>query len=136
MQTNDLVILRPMVESDLNFVMATIMRGLYYGESWFSEIDKSSFMRNYHKAIEFLLAKETTQVVIACLKDDPEVILGYSILSPTLEVAHFVFIKKAWRGIGIAKSLVPENTKYATHLTKTGLAIIRKKGILFDPFML
>jgi GNAT superfamily N-acetyltransferase len=136
MNKDELVIVRPTVEADKNFIMATILRGLFYGESWFSEIDKSVFMENYHRVIDFLLAKDTTEVRIACLKEDPEVILGYSIVSPSSNLIHFVFVKKAWRGIGIASMLVPTTTTTATQLTKTGLAIIRKKSIDFNPFLL
>lgn len=136
MTRDELVVIRPAVEADSNFIMATIMRGLYYGESWFSEIPKSVFMGNYHKTVEALLAKDTTLVLIAALKEDPEIILGYSILTPTTDAIHFVFVKKSWRGIGIAKALVPDNFKIATHLTKTGLSIIRKKGIAFIPFLI
>ena len=134
MNKSDLISIRPMVESDRNFVLATILRGLYYGESWFSEIPKHIFMENYSKTIEYLLNKPTTSVNMACLRDDPDTLLGYSITSP--EVVHFVFIKVRWRGIGLAKSLVPENTKYATHLTKTGLVIMKNKNLQFHPFML
>jgi hypothetical protein len=136
MMKDDLIAIRPTVESDKNFIMATILRGLYYGETWFAEIPKPTFMLHYHKVIEFLLNKDTTEVRIACLKDDPEIIVGYAILSPNINTSHFVFVKKAWRGIGIANSLVPSNTKFATHLTKTGLSIIRKKNIDFNPFLL
>lgn len=136
MNKSDLVTIRPMVESDKNFVMATMLRGLYYGESWFSEIPKNIFMTNYHKTIENLLARESTQVLIACLSDDADIILAYSVLTPLAHTVHYVHCKPAWRGIGIAKSLVPDTTKFATHLTKTGLSIIRKKGLLFDPFAL
>lgn len=136
MNRDELVTVRPTVEADKNFIMATILRGLFYGESWFSEIDKSVFMENYHRVIDFLLAKDTTEVRVACLKEDPEVILGYSIISPASNLAHFVFVKKAWRGIGIATMLVPLTTTTATQLTKTGLAIIRKKSIDFNPFLL
>ncbi len=136
MTRDELMVVRPYIESDKNFIMATFLRGLYYGDSWFSEIPKSVFMSHYHKVIEFLLDKDTTEIKIACLKDDPEVILGYSILTPSTNVVHFVFCKKSWRAIGIAKALVPDSTKVATHLTKLGLSIIRKKNIDFNPYLI
>lgn len=133
---SDLIALRPMVDSDKNFVLATMLRGLYYGNSWFSEIEKSVFMGNYHRTLERLLAKDTTQVLIACLKDDTDIILGYSVLTPTTNVAHYVHVKPSWRGIGIARSLVPDTTKYSTHTTSLGLSILKKKSIAFNPFLL
>ncbi len=79
-----------MVESDKNFILATMLRGLFYGNSWFSEIDKGVFMCNYHRTLENLLAKDSTQVLIACLKEDPDVILGYSVLNPSEYVVHYI----------------------------------------------
>lgn len=133
MEKVELVTLRNGTPDDRNFILATFLRGLYYGQSWFSEIDKDVFMRNYHKVITHILDSPKTAVIIACLSEDPTVILGYSLVKEN--GLHFVFVKSAWRGIGIAKSLVPNNTKFVTHLTKVGLSILKKKpGIKFNPF--
>ena len=92
-------------------------------------------MENYHKVAEALI--KNCLIKVACLKDDPEVILGYAILSKVHPAIHFFFVKIAWRGIGIARSLVPKDTHSATHLTKVGLSIIKKHpGIVFNPFLI
>lgn len=129
----DLITIREYKPEDKSFILATWLRGLFYGGSWFSEIPKNIFMVNYHRFIESILAKPNTIIYVACLKEDPEVILGYSILGSS-KVAHWVFVKAAWRGIGIAKSLVPQTVDTATHLTKVGLAIAKNNKIVFDPF--
>lgn len=132
----DLVLVRDMRVSDMNFIFSTFLRGLYYGDSWFSEIPKDIFMKNYHQVIEKILNSPKVQVKVACLKDDDEVILGYSLLSKDDTKCHFVFVKNAWRKIGIAKSLVPQTVNTATHSTTLGLSLIKKKGWLFNPFAL
>lgn len=134
-KTAELVALREGTPGDTNFILATWLRGLYYGDTWFSEIPKHTFMTKYHQVVEGILASPSTQVRIACLKDDPEVILGYAIFGQQ-GVIHWVFVKKAWRGVGIATSLVPlPLVTTVTHLTKTGLGIIKKHPTIhFNPF--
>ncbi len=131
----NLIAIRDGVPEDHAFIMATWLRGLYYGDSWFSLINKDVFMTAYHLHLETLLKTPGITVKVACLKDDPEVILGYAVLTAD-RIVHWVYCKGAWRKIGIAKSLVPDNVTSATHLTKIGLSILRKKPrISFNPFV-
>ncbi len=132
---SELVAFRDGNAEDVNFVYATMLRGLYYGETWFSEIPKQIFMENYHNVIKHLLTNGKNVLRVACLKDEPEVILGYALLSTDQSIVHFSFIKKVWRGIGIARDLVPTSVTTATHLTKTGLSIVKRKGLIFNPFL-
>ncbi len=132
----DLIAIRAYKPEDKSFILATWLRGLFYGDSWFKEIPKNVFMLKYHTIIEAILAHPKTVVYVACLKEDADVILGYAVLGPD-NIAHWVFTKSAWRGIGIAKSLIPQATQVATHLTRVGLSIIRKSNkIVFNPFAL
>lgn len=132
----ELIAFRDGQATDTNFIFSTFLRGLYYGDSWFSLIPKDTFMKNYHAVLEAVLASPKTKVRVACLKDDPEVILGYSILNQSETACHFVFVKATWRKIGIAKSLVPSTVGTATHLTALGLSLTKRKGIEFNPFAL
>lgn len=120
---------------DFNFILATFLRGLYYGDSWFSLIPKQIFMANYKKVAEALVLSPKTTVKIACLKEDENVILGYSILSNDYMTIHWVFVKSAWRHKGIAKSLVPKYPTSVTHLTTLGKQLLTKfDNISFNPF--
>lgn len=133
----DLVGIRPFRLSDRNFVLATFLRGLYYGDSWFSQMNKATFMYEYHKILMHIMSNPNTEITVACLREDPETILAYSLTSKDQTTLHWVFTKKAWRGIGITKDLVPQTVTTVTHLTKTGLSIIHnKKSIEFNPFKL
>jgi GNAT superfamily N-acetyltransferase len=136
MNKSDLVTIRDSIPDDRNFIMATWLRGLKYGNEWFDAIEADVYYSYYQKAIDFILTHNNTAVRVACLKEDPDVILGYVVLNRLGNVVHWVFVKKAWRSIGIAKNLVPETVTRATHLTKVGMAILQKrKGkISFNPF--
>lgn len=125
----DLIHIRDSEPEDYNFMMATWLRGLYYGNDWFNRIDKDIFMDNYHKIIDFLIVKPSIQTRVACLKEDPSVILGYSVSEAT--TLHWVFVKRAWRNIGIAHDLVPKDIQTVTHLTNAWI----KTDYTFNPFI-
>jgi hypothetical protein len=139
---SNLVAIREVVADDKAFILATFLRGLYYGDGWFRDIPKDIFMKEYHKLAEHLLTKEGTQIVVACLREDHDVILSYAILgwepyAKSPNKLHFVFTKSAWRKIGLAKSLVPNTINTVTHLTKTGQMLMKKHpSIIFNPFAL
>lgn len=129
----DLVATRPANANDKNFIFATWLRGLKYGNDWFNEIESTTYFSVYHKVLETILAKPETLVTVSCLRDDPEVVLGYSVHATGR--LHWIFVKKAWRSIGIAKSLIPDNIKTVTHLTTVGKSILKKyPEVKFNPF--
>lgn len=135
LQKSDLVSVRDYLPGDRNFILATWLRGLRYGNEWFEAVDQKIYFDFYNKVIEIILNRPDTQVKVACLKDDPEVILGYSVY--TGGVLHWVFVKKAWRSIGIMKSLLPEGIVAVSHLTTVGKSILRRHpGVVFNPFAL
>jgi hypothetical protein len=136
MQKADLITIRDFVPDDLNFIMATWLRGLKFGNDWFELIDSDSYYSVYHSVIELILANTGTEIKVACLKEDPGVILGYSVYNG--DKAHWCHVKSAWRKIGIAKSLMPKEIKTVTHLTVMGKRILDKKDktIKFNPFLI
>lgn len=135
---SDLVTIRGYREEDKNFILSTMLRGLYYGNTFFSEVPKDIFMANYHKVVEHILGSKAANIRVACLKDDLDVILGYSICREAVGSAlDFVFVKSAWRNIGIAKSLIPQDVFAVTHITKVGSALLKSKlpKVHFNPFL-
>lgn len=133
-QGQPLIDVRDGVKADLSFILATWLRGLRFGNSWFLMIESDTYFNTYHRVVETILYRATTQIKVACLKDDPEVILGYAIYDSN--ALHWVFVKKAWRKIGVAGRLVPSDAKTVTHLTEVGKSIIKKKGLAFNPFLI
>lgn len=138
---SDVYRLRAYKPEDHAFIMSTFLRGLYYGDSWFSQIDKNCFMSNYKHVVEALVRKAS--VIVACLIEDEDVILGYSIVSKDGKTLHWVFVKQGpskeetWRWKGIGKSLIPPNIDTVTHLTALGKSLMSKlPGVKFNPFAL
>lgn len=133
MNKSELVVIRGYRPEDKHFIYASWLRGLYHGATTYSDVKKQVFMENYHKILEFILQRPTTEIKVACLKEDQDVILGYSVLGK--DCLHWVFCKKAFRGIGIGRDLVPAHINTVTHMTKTGTSIVKKKGWEFNPFL-
>jgi len=129
---------RPTKKEDESFILATFLRGLYYGNTWFNLIPKQIFMENYGPIATKLIKSTKVMITVACLPDDPDVILGYSILSTDASIVHWVFVKKIWRNKGIGTALVPAEPSAVTHLTDAGKDLLERKykTAIFNPFQL
>lgn len=135
-QLSELYEIRDFQEDDTNFILATFLRGLYYGDFFWHEIPKDIFMANYKRVAENMIGSAKVTIKVACLKDDKSVILGYSILSADFTTIHWVFVKKSWRNQGIARSILPQLPTTVTHLTATGKSLLDKFQTkpIFNPF--
>lgn len=132
-EVSALVAIRDVTAQDTNFIMSTWLKGLRHGNDWFEIIPSDIYYASYHKVLERILMKSETIISMACLKEDPDTIIGYSVKEG--DTLHFVYVRSRWRGKGIAKSLIPESIKQVTHLTKIGKALLSKTpGVIFNPF--
>lgn len=146
MNKKELITFRPAQSSDLPFIYRSILMGTYHGNrpakgqkpdpkcpvDFFSSIDQDTFMSEYHKHVENVISKPDINIKIACLVEDVDVILGFSIY--TDENLSFVFVKPDWRRIGIANDLVPGTIKSVSGFTRVGDIIRRKKQWSFNPW--
>jgi hypothetical protein len=116
--------------NDINFLLSTFLKGLYYGSKFWSLVDQEAFFQNYEPFIKQLMLR--SDVKIACLIDDPDVILSYCMYKDN--VIHFIFSKKSYRKLGIAKLLYPKGIDTCSHITDSGDSIRKKLGLIFNPF--
>ncbi len=115
---------------DINFMLSTMLKGLYYGSKFWAEVDQEAFFSNYEPFIKQLMLK--CDIKIACLDDDKDVILGWSMFKES--VLHFLFVKKSYRNVGVGKLLYPNGITCVSHITDQGNAIRKKLGLKFNPF--
>lgn len=129
--------IRDYTPADRNFLRATFLRGNYYGHSWFNLIPQDIYFKNYAKVADHLIDSGTMVIKIACLPDDPSVILGYSILSPDYQTIHWCHVKDRFRKNGIAKALLPKHPTQVSHLNDLGKSLLLKfPTAIFNPFAL
>jgi len=128
-----MTIIRKANKDDMPFIYSTWLKGQYYGHEWFSSMDRKTYYANYSKYLEALFAKNSTEITVLVLKDDPEVIIAYAVYTSP-QALHWVFTKQAWRGKGHAAKLLLGSITTVKSITESGDAIARNKGWKFDPF--
>jgi hypothetical protein len=124
------ILVRDPQPSDINFLLSTFLKGLYYGSDFWQLVDQDAYFSNYEPFIKNLMLK--CDIKIACLADDQDVILGYSMFKN--DTLHFIFVKKSYRKLGLAKTLYPPGITTVSHITNQGQAIRKKLGLKFNPF--
>jgi len=129
------VIIRPFnPNSDSGFIYSSYPKGAYYGAHDTSESVpplkdrdnakiKAQWFKAFYQQVQQQLISST--VLIACISDEPNTVLGYAILSGT--TLEWVYVKELFRNQGIAKLLV-KNQQVETYrnITKVGFAILSK----------
>jgi hypothetical protein len=99
----DVLMIRPMKAEDEAFVYGTWLRQLWYAKTNTSTLNKATFFKVYHNQVGFLMRHN--KGLVAALKDDPEVIIGYLVdTQPT----PFTYVRKAWRDVGVELALKRE----------------------------
>lgn len=131
------VMTRAFQPEDLNFILSTWLRCYRYNSHTVNRVPSRVFYAEHQKFIERLLKKSTA--LIAVMKEDPSVILGYLVSEPN--TLHFCYVKKACRGEGIGRQLLKDSgfdlsreTEFS-HFTTEMDAICRKfPTLIFNPY--
>ena len=130
-------IIREPRPEDLSFIYSTWLNSFYY-DSWAKSIRKSVYFNNYKKVLDRIL--DSAHISIACDPNDESVIYGYLISES--DIAHYIYVKDAFRKFGIAKDLVNNdmnllNEFQFTHKTRHVLPIVMNKNqYTFNPILL
>lgn len=146
MDKRQLIQYRSVQSTDMAFIYRSVLMGTYHGNKppkgqkhdprcpvdFFSSIDQDTFMKEYHGFLEGMFARPGTEIKIACLVEDPDVILGFSICHGS--TINFVFVKPDWRRIGLATDLLPKEVTNVSGFTRVGDIIRRRKGWSFNPW--
>lgn len=111
------------------------LRSLRYGNDFFKLIDPEAYYSRYEAMIQRILRAPETEVRLAVLSDDHDVVLGFSVSRGS--ALDYVHVHKIQRRQGIGKNLVPDGITTITHLTKTRLTIWGSKygEWKFNPFV-
>lgn len=132
----DRVVLRQASSDDLPFIYSTWLKNLYHGSSAFRDIPRDIFFNKYKNRVRALLEGPASGATICCLKDSPEVIIGYSVHEGMGQGAalHWIYVKKAWRKMGVGRQLCPPDITHVTHLTNLGKKLKPEEWV-YDPFL-
>ena len=110
--------IRPPQKEDIEFIYSTWTRSYRHGSAMGKSLNSDAeFYKEYNKVIDWLLSQPDTEVHVACLPDQPPVILGYAVSQK--RILHFLFIKEAFKNLGIEESLLKEIGKIDVYTHKT-----------------
>jgi len=99
-----LISIRDHISDDEPFLFATYLKNNWYDKTNSTTLKKATWMSLQHKRLEKVLQNQ--KVKIACLKSDPDVIIGYAFEDAG---KPFVYIKLAWRGLADLKPKLIES---------------------------
>ena len=125
--------------SDKEFITSTWLRSNRDNSKIAKSIPKSVYFTETDKLINKIL--DESRIIVACNPKDPAHIFGYLVYQPLDNdtVIHYLYVKKAFRGYGIAKAMFAEFTPtqkvFYTHEPKNLDLLIRYQTAIFNPFL-
>lgn len=130
-----------MKAEDLPFIYSTWLRS-FRNNSLFAKEIKQDLYYKYHKQVVERILNRNPIAYIITPKDGESTILGYVIAEwcgPKELVMHFAYVKKAFRGFGLADrmlGLIKPSLKYVSHLTKSSRKFLKKNSdVLYCPYL-
>ena len=126
------IVCRAPNENDISFIYASWLNS-YRNDSYIGmSVRKTIFYREYQTIIDSILGRG--KVIVAVKPDETNIIYGYIIYEP--KVLHYVFVKEAFRRLGICKELLRAagSPQTATHKTRSTEFLDTK--FTYNPFIL
>ena len=129
--------LRQAQETDFNFILSTWIKSSYSQLTGYRERQAV-----YHKGLDKFIKKKYDEgellAFVACLEEDPELILGFAVFGTDYSL-HFVAVKEAFKRQGISKALLNYMYKGRKDITVSfwtkDIAYIKKNyNVTYDRF--
>lgn len=126
--------IRRATEADVGIIVASWQQGCYGSEFWGDKaVRLGDFKRGHRRVIARCLLDAC---IVACDEIDPRVVIGWACGAPG--VLHYVYVKRKFRGDGIARALLDaigagEGPLTVTHMT----GAIRRwnRPVEFNPYL-
>lgn len=140
----DAIIIRPFRETDRDFIEGSWMLSFRDGLIDYLQtpyVRRSVYYRGQRKLIHALMNRPGAVCLIAATADYDDAILGWMLLEGEY-VVHYVYVKDAFRGQGIARQLlasvnISEDDLVYTHVTKKVKDLLeRRTNATFNPWLL
>lgn len=129
----DLWDVRPATPEDIPFIYSSWLKSFKHDSQLGKSMRSSVFFENYREIIDSILSR--SEVMIACLAEDPFVILGYLVFSD--RVVHYAFVKEVFRGKGILTTLTNNIPTFLSYTHKTfSLQEHKLTSMQYNPLLL
>jgi GNAT superfamily N-acetyltransferase len=118
---------------DLPFIQSSWGSSYYAGTHAVKILTPDEFHFCHRPLRERFFEQPNTQIIVCTPDDDRWLILGWiaTELIPSASIIHYVYVKSAFKGQGIARELIKRTVKSSpviyTHLTERAAKIISRK---------
>lgn len=133
------IIIRPAVDSDVPFFYSALLQSHFYS-AHAARCIPADIYYSEHKRVLQSRFRNGAHLLVACLKEDPQVILGFMFYEQ--HIIHYIYVKKDFRKFGIARRLL-EFSEYpapyvVTHWTSdlTEVCIKYPNRFIYNPYLL
>ncbi len=128
------VVVRPCTLEDKSIILATWLKGNYWGCDYYHRMEQDLYFQEFAKKIHKILNKPGTQIDVAVLEEAPAIVLGYIIYND--QVLYWAYTKRHYRKEGILSALLANmDFEYFTGNTPIGLSIGKKKNLKYNPLL-
>jgi GNAT superfamily N-acetyltransferase len=136
------IVIRDYVAEDLAFFYKSCLHHYKHSSLYTRYINDEVFYDSHHYLITQCLRRPTAVLRFASLAEDPNIVFGFIWADLEPETVHYIYVKKAFRRLGIARLLIDDvfdddQEIYFTHMTRDAGFIIEKiKGFIYNPYLL
>lgn len=134
----DLVVLRAIEESEINFVYHSWLRSLRSGNGFYKSIPSIIYFENQRTRLYRIL--DRSNCLVATPKDHPEIVVAYIVWEPLddkREIIHYIYVKSDYRMMGLANLLLEVAASgreiITTHRTDS---LPRNGNYTFNPYLM
>lgn len=128
----DVISVRFMVPEDLGFIAAS-----WFESYWKATIRPTGCPYEVYKPAQDAIIKRLlarSKVIVITSAAVPDEIVGYGVTEG--DVAHYVYVKSAYRRMKIATGILHGRAKWYSHQTKAGRKLADTMGIIHNPYLL
>lgn len=135
---------RPYVKDDLNFISNSWAVSFYSGIEHKDSVLLATFHRIHRPKRDAFFQNPSAAIIVCCSKQDPNLIIGWIAaeqIETDLNVLHYIYVKQAFKGEGIAKELISKtfrkNPIVYTHSTEKAERILDKQSrrFIYMPYL-
>jgi len=135
---NEELSIRNYTKDDENFILNSWTESHFSSSDSNKYIPRKIYLDNHLNIIKKILNHHNTAILIACAKDQPDLIYGYMCITVP-HTMNYIYVKRPFNDFGIAKKLIeqaPMPFKYCTHMTHKGSKLLKELNLIYNPYLL
>lgn len=137
----DDILIRDATDDDMPFFWSSVMNHYRHSSPHVKLIPDCVYFDCHYAVLQKVLNRKGNVLKFAVLASEPDVILGFLWGNEAFDTVHYIYVKKAFRQLGIGRVLFNhafENHRiFYTHATYDGGKITHKyRQFIFNPYLL